>query len=154
MVQIREATAKLRLVLAEIHGREEQLDAMIRQFSNQLARLPRQAIYGRASLDTALSSMGEIQERLDHARTTREHLLAIKQRTSDELSALQLTQQVEEAKGALRSLKSQQTPGQAMDEGVEAEVRRLEGFIAEYSKVAERAITASLRQDDPPAGSG
>ncbi len=144
MVQIREATDKLRMVLADIRGREEQLDAMIRQFKGQLARLARQATYGRASLDAALSSMNEVQERLDHAKATREHLLAIKQQARSELEALQITQQVEAAKESLGQLKSKQASQGRLNEGEEQEVRRLEGFIAEYSKVAERAITASL----------
>ena len=71
---------------------------MIRQFRTQLNRLPRQAIYERTTLDVVLSSMAEIQERLDHTQAARQHLLAIKQRSSDELSALELTQKVEEAK--------------------------------------------------------
>ena len=66
MVQLRQATARLRLFLAEIKSREEQLDGMVRQFQAQLDRLPRQAIYGRTTLDLALSAMAEIQERLDH----------------------------------------------------------------------------------------
>ena len=44
MVQLRRATARLRLFLADITAREEQLDTMIRWFRGQLARLPRQAI--------------------------------------------------------------------------------------------------------------
>ncbi|MCE2464939.1 MAG: hypothetical protein J4G01_02500 [Dehalococcoidia bacterium] len=144
MVQIREATAKLRMLLAEIRGREEQMDATIRQFNTQLARLPRQAAYSRTSLDAALSSMNEVQERLDYAKAAREHLLAIKQQATAELEALQITQQVEAAKEALRQLESKQSSQGPLDEAEQREVRKLEGFIAEYSKVAERAITASL----------
>ncbi len=144
MVQIREATAKLRMLLAEIRGREEQMDAMIRQFNTQLSRMPRQAAYGRASLDAALNSMNEVQERLDYAKATREHLLAIKQQVTAELEALQITQQVEAAKESLGQLKAKQTSQEILTEAEQSEVRRLEGFIAEYSKVAERAITASL----------
>jgi len=149
MVQIREATAGLRLVLADIQGRETQLDSMVHQFRTQLDRLPKQTIYGRMPLDLALSAMSEIQERLDHAVATRRHLLAIKQRTSGELAALELTHRVEEAKDTLRNLKSRPptgTPG----EDVAVKIRRLEAFIAEYSKRAERSITWGRQEDEPP----
>ncbi len=146
MVQIREATARLRLVLADIEGREAQLDSMVHQFRTQLDRLPKQAIYGRAPLDMALSAMAEIQERLDDAITTRRHLLAIKQRTSDELAALELTRRVEETKDTLRDLKAQ-PPTDTSGEDIAAEIRRLEEFIAEYSKRAERSITGGLPEE-------
>ena len=146
MVQLRQATARLRLFLAEIKSREEQLDSMIRQFRTQLNRLPRQAIYERTTLDVVLSSMAESQERLDHTQAARQHLLAIKQRSSDELSALELTQKVEEAKEALKSLKSRSDGAAGVDDGVVAEMRRLKEFIAEYSKQAERAITSSFQE--------
>jgi chromosome segregation ATPase len=146
MVQLRQATARLRLFLAEIHSREEQLDSMIRQFRTQLNRLPRQAMYGRTTLDMVLSSMAEIQERLNYTQVTKQHLLAIKQRATDELSALELTRKVEEAKEALKDLKSGSDGAANVDEGVVAEMRRLEEFIAEYSKQAERAITSSFQE--------
>ncbi|MCE2463407.1 MAG: hypothetical protein J4F46_05780 [Dehalococcoidia bacterium] len=148
MVQLRQATARLRLFLAEIRSREEQLDNTIRQFRTQLNRLPRQAMYGRITLDIVLSSMAEIQERLNYAQATRQHLLAIKQKATDELSALELTQKVEEAKEALKDLKSKSDGAASVDDGVVAEMRRLEEFIAEYSKQAERAITSSFQEGE------
>ena len=146
MVQIRQTTARLRLLLAELRGREDELDVMIRQFRAQLDRIPRQAIYGRTSLDLALSAMAEIEERLDHAQNDRQHLLAIKQRAADELGALEITRQVEEAKEDLKDLKTKLLPGDNVDEGVAAEVRRLEEFIVEYSKRAERTITSGPQE--------
>ena len=146
MVQLRQATAGLRLVLADLMGKEDQLETMIRQFRTQLDRLPRQAIYGRTTLDLALSTMAEIQERLDHAQLTRQHLLAIVQKATDELRALELTQQIEEAKCALEELIAQAQPAGQTDEKVAAEVRQLEEFIAEHSKQAERDITSSFQE--------
>ena len=148
MVQLRQATARLRLFLADIKSREEQLDSTIRQFRTQLNRLPRQAMYGRITLDIVLSSMAEIQERLNYAQATKQHLLAIKQKATDELSALELTQKVEEAKEALKDLKSKSGGAASADDGVVAEMRRLEEFIAEYSKQAERAITSSFHEGE------
>jgi chromosome segregation ATPase len=147
MVQIRQATARLRLLLAEIRGREDQLDNTIRQFRTQLSRLPRQAIYERTSLDMALSAMAEVEERLNHAQVTRQHLLAIKEKASDELSALELTQQVEEAKETLGSLKRRESFAEREDIGLSAKIRHLEKFIADHSKKAERAITSSFEEE-------
>ena len=148
MVQLRQATARLRLFLAEITSREEQLDGMIRDFRTQLNRLPRQAIYGRTTLDLALSAMEEIQERLEHAQVTRQHLLAIKQHATEELIALELTQGVEEAKETLRDLKARADSEEQMDEAVATEMRRLEEFIVEHSNRAERAITSGFQEGD------
>ena len=146
MARMDQATAAMRLILAEIMSREEQLDGVIRQFRAQLARLPRQVIYGGITLDLALSAMAEIQERLNHSQTTRAHLEDIKKRATEELRALELTQQVEEAKVTLRDLNSRAESGQELDEGIQSEVRRLKGFIAEYSRQAERYITSSSQE--------
>ena len=147
MVQIRQATASLRLPLAEIRGREDQLDNMIRQFRTQLSRLPRQAIYGRTTLDMAVSAFAEVEERLNHAQITRQHLLAIKGKASDELSALELTQQVEKAKETLGSLKRKESSTGRRDQALSVEIRHLEDFIADHSKKAERAITSSFQEE-------
>ena len=75
--QLQESMATLRLSLAEMQNRERQLDHVIAQFRTQLRRLPRQVIYGRTSLDASLAALGEIEERLADAVTSR-RLLAIK----------------------------------------------------------------------------
>ena len=147
MVQLRQATGRIRLVLAEIKGREDQLDSMVRQFRAQLERLPRQAIYGKATLDLALSAMAEVQERLHHAQMTREHLLAIKRNAANEISALELTQQVEEGKDALGLLQANEMSAGQVEDNVATEIRRLEGFIAANSKRAERAITSGFQEE-------
>ena len=71
MTQMSQAVANLKLNLAETRARDDQLDAMIRQFETQLARIPRQTMYGGTPLDLALSAMEEVEERLLHAQTTR-----------------------------------------------------------------------------------
>ncbi|MCH8113223.1 MAG: hypothetical protein IH905_14945 [Proteobacteria bacterium] len=75
----------------------------------------------------------------------KQRLLAFKQKALDELGALVLTQQVEEAKDALKELKGRVESGEAGDDTRE-EIRRLDEFIAENSKRAERAITASFQE--------
>ena len=143
--QLQQAMAALRLSLAEIRHKEEQFDASIAQFRTQLRRLPRQTIYGRAPLDMALSAMGEIEERLRDAEDNRRRLLTIKQAAEDELAALESVQQVDEARKALARLK-QQTGRQPMSGETEAEIRRLEQFIAIHSKRAELTITAAFEE--------
>lgn len=137
--------AALRLSLAEIRHKEEQLDAAIAQFRTQLRRLPRQTIYGRAPLDMALSAMGEVEERLRDAEDNRRRLLTVKKAALEELAALESVQQVDEARKALAQLK-QQAGRRSPSEADAAEIRRLEQFIAVHSKRAELTITANFEE--------
>ena len=140
MAQMQQVVATLKLTLAEIKAKEDQLDAMVRQFETQLSRLPRQAMYGKAPLDLALNAMAEVEERLQHARTTREHLLSIKQRAQKELEALEVVQRVEEAKASLAKLKARIGNDEEGEQKAQQQIRRLEEYITQYSKQAERAI--------------
>ena len=45
--QLEQAMATLRLGLAEMCNKENQLDAQISQFQTQLRRVPRQVVYGQ-----------------------------------------------------------------------------------------------------------
>ena len=131
--------ANLRIRLAEIEDRERQLDAQVSQFRQQLRRVPRQAVYGQAGLETSLAAMGEIEERLADAEAVRGRLIRIKSTASQELEALVVLKQVDEARTTLADLKRHA----AADGGQEtaAEIRRLEEFIAVNSKRAEQSIT-------------
>ena len=113
MSQLQQTMATLRITLAEIQHKEEQLDAAISQFRTQLRRLPRQAIYGRTPLDFALSAMGEIEERLADAEATRRRLLEIKRTAREELAALESVKQVDEARRSLADLRRQARAGAA-----------------------------------------
>ena len=62
--QLQRTMAIIRISLAEIDGKERQLESMISQFRTQLRRLSRQLIDGKTGLDASLSSMGAIEERL------------------------------------------------------------------------------------------
>ena len=143
--QIQQVMAKLRISLAEIQNKESQVDAMISQSRTQLARLPRQVIYGNASLDASLAAMGEIEERLNDALDNRRRLLAIKKRTVEELEALESVRQVDDARKALADLQ-RHVKGSEVDDETLAEIQRLEKFIAGHSKRAEQAITASYQE--------
>ena len=147
--QLQSAMATLRMSLAEIQDKEQQLDAAIAQFRTQLRRLPRQTVYGRTSLDASLSAMGEIEERLDDSVAVRRRLLEFKKSVQDELQALELIKQVDEARQSLQSLRqkvrlSPVSPGE--DGQSVVEIRRLESFIAAHSKRAEQAITARYEE--------
>ena len=142
--QLQQTMATLRLSLAEIKNKEQQIESMISQFRTQLRRLPRQVIYGKTTLDASISAMGEIEERLGDSLAVQRRLLAIKKATQDELAALESVKQVDEARSALANLKQQ-----IVDFGEKAdtltEIKRLEQFIAEHSKMAELAITESYQ---------
>ena len=143
--QLQNAMAALRLRLAEIQNKERQLDAMVAQFRTQMRRLPRQAVHGPVSLDTSLAAMGEIEERLADAMAIRGRLLAIKKICEEELEALELVKRVDEARRALADL-SKRVRASGTDDDTAAEMHRLERFIAEHSKRAEVAITASYQE--------
>ena len=93
--------ANLRIRLAEIEDRERQLDAQVSQFRQQLRRVPRQAVYGQAGLEASLAAMGEIEERLADAEAVRGRLIRIKSTASQELEALVVLKQVDEARTTL-----------------------------------------------------
>ena len=103
--QLEKAMANLRIGLAEMENKEAQLDAQIAQFRQQLRRVPRQAIYGQASLDTSLAAMGEIEERLTDAEGVKRRLLRIKATAQQELEALTVLKQVDEARTTLSGLR-------------------------------------------------
>ena len=141
--QLEHAMATLRLGLAEMHNKEDQLNQLVNQFRTQLRRLPRQVVYGQGSLELSLAAMGEIEERLDDAIANRRRLLAIKDTATQELEALQLLKRVDEARSKLASLKQNGASG---TEDVETEIRLLENFIAANSRQAEQAITDRFRE--------
>lgn len=145
MSPLQQTMAALRIALAEIQNKEQQLDSMINQFRVQIRRLPRQVIYGNTPLDVSLSAMGEIEERLADALVTRRRLLAIKKTAREELEALERIKQVDEARRSLAVLQ-QRMRVSGEDAATLEEVRRLEQFIAEHSKRAEWAITASYQE--------
>ena len=82
--------ASLRIRLAEIQNKEEHAETLINQFRTQLRRLPRQVVYGTISLDASLTSMGEIEERLNDALATHRWILEFKKSAVYELEALEL----------------------------------------------------------------
>lgn len=151
---LQQTMATIRLSLAEIRHKEQQLEAMINQFRTQLRRLPRQVIYSNTTLDASISAMGEIEERLSDTLAVQRRLLTIKKAAMDELAALESVKQVDEAKNLLSNLKLQIADSGENDNAL-TEMRRLEQFIAEHSKRAEVAITERYQERfDPPKQEG
>ena len=143
--QLQQTMAILRMSLAEIANKERQLESMISQFRTQLRRLPRQVIYGKTGLDASLSSMGEIEERLSDSTSTLRRLQVIKKATLDELAALESVKQVSEARRSLADLK-RAIRDYPDDPQTLSQLRRLESFITEHSKMAEMAITERFQE--------
>ena len=146
--QLQSTMATLRMSLAEIQDKERQLDARISQFRTQLRRLPRQVVYGNTGLDASMSAMGEIEERLADVVASRRRLLEFKRAAEEELEALGLIKQVDEARHKLQALRQRvRASGEDPDSQTsQTEIRRLESFIAEHSKRAEQAITARYEE--------
>ena len=143
--QLEKAMANLRMSLAEMENKERQFDAQISQFRQQLRRVPRQAIYGQTSLEFSLAAMGEIEERLEDAEANRRRLLQIKTTAAQELEALVVLKQVDEARTTLSGLRRRAAAAPS-DSETAREIRRLEEFIAVHSKRAEQAITERYQE--------
>ena len=138
MPQMQQAISRLRLLLASLRAKEDELDALARQFRRQLERAPRYAIHGGNPLEVTLNLMGEIQERLDVVERQREHLAAIRRQAEAELEALNITERVSKAKEELSQLRRKRSAGEEVDA---ARIAELERFIEEASIRAGEAIT-------------
>ena len=138
MPQMQQAISNLRLLLASVRAKDDELEALARQFRRQLERAPRYAIQGGNSLDVTLNLMGEIQERLDDVEAQRKHLAAVRRQVESELVALNITEKISQAKDELARLRESHQAGNEVDQERIAELRR---FIEEASIRAGEAIT-------------
>jgi hypothetical protein len=143
--------ARLRLLLADISARETALDNQRRTFRDQHNKLITFSMYGDSSLDSALTMLADVQERLTAIEATSLSLAAIRKRTEIELESLQLTKGIEEAKVLLQALQAKQNgPFDAADalspEEIQAEIRRLQSLINEASERAAQNIERATRR--------
>lgn len=138
MPQMQKTISNLRLLLASITAKEDELEALARQFQRQLDRAPRYAIQGGNPLDATLNLMGEIQERLDDVQAQRKHLASIRRQAESELEALTITDKIAQAKAELASLKACDTP---QEDGATQRIAELERFIQEASIRAGEAVS-------------
>ena len=139
--EMQKAISRLRMLLALLKGKEEALDALVRQFNLQLERAPRHAIHGGNPLDNTLSIMGEIQERLDGAEKARSHLDLIKRQAVNELEALNITCRINEAKEELANLTAEREDGHDVES---RRIEELQRIIEEASNRAAKAITGDI----------
>ena len=172
MRQLDKRIVTLRLRLAEISSREEQLKALRRQFKAQVEKVAEFALYENGDLDAALSMADEVDTRRVQTEGTLRNLDAIKARCKEELQALLLTKSIETAKTELTELETrrreldaeierlrEEEPAQPEPEGgeprtvvlerqraeIEAEIRRLRAVIDEASDQAGRAVSSRSR---------
>ena len=104
MRELDKRIANLRLRLAEIRSRQEQMVALERQFRAQLDKVLDFAVYERGDLDSALSMAEDIDTRLGGVSRASRHLETIRVRCQEELDALLLTSSIETAKAELAEL--------------------------------------------------
>jgi hypothetical protein len=100
--------AKLRLLLADVMAKEQQLALVRQQFRDQLRKAIDYSIYGDGSLDGTLGLMGEIQQRIAAADSALRDLGLVRARAERELESLQLTKRIEAAKTELNDLLERQ----------------------------------------------
>lgn len=136
--------ARLRLLLADVAARERTLDDQRRVCREQQNKLITFCMYGDTSLDSVLSMMGDVQERLTSVEATAQSLAAIRKRAEFELESLQLTKGIEEAKLRLQQLQDGHTA--PPDAHVEAEIARLQALINEASERAAQNIERAARE--------
>ena len=142
--------ARLRLLLADITAREAAVEEQRRTAREQHNKLVTFSLYGDSSLDSVLSMLGDVDERLASVESRSRSLQAIRKRAENELESLQLTKGVEEAKALLSQLQAKQAgpfdPADALTpEEIQSEIARLRALINEASERAARTI-ASRRE--------
>lgn len=143
--------ARLRLLLADVSAREKAIEDQRRVFREQQNKLVSFSMYGDSSLDSVLSMLGDVQERLSHLEATAQSLTAIRRRAEYELESLQLTKGIEEAKALLQDLRARQA--QSVDSAdalspaeIQAEIARLQALINEASERAAQNIERAARR--------
>jgi len=137
---------KLRLLLADMLAKEQQLAAMRQQFRDQLRKAVDYSVYGDGSIDGSLGLMSEVQQRLAAVEGTLRDLGLVRARAERELESLQLTKRIEAAKTELNDLLAEQArlEGDGALEAAEQElgvqIRRLRQQINEASEQAARTL--------------
>ena len=99
--------ALLRLLLADIMGRERETNDAVTQLRKQLARIVDFTVQYNGSVAGALSSLSEVEERLTQQETALRHLEMLRKRASGEIQALLVTRGVANARARLAELEAQ-----------------------------------------------
>ena len=146
MQKIDVTITKLRLLLADILAKEQQLAAMRQQFRDQLRKAVDYSVYGDGSIDGSLGLMSEVQQRLATVEGTLRDLGLVRARAERELESLQLTKRIEAAKTELNDLLAEQArleedgALEAAEQELGSQIRRLRQQINEASEQAARTL--------------
>src|SRR3954447_15098636 len=108
MQELEKRIGLLRLLLADITGKREQLREMDAQYRTQLRHIIDFVVYREGDVGNALSLMSDIQAKLDEVTQTAAHLELISSKAQSELEVLVLTKRVSEARSQLVSLQERQ----------------------------------------------
>src|SRR5690349_12282627 len=143
--------ARLRLLLADVTSRERGLEDQRRVLREQHNKLVTFSMYGDSSLDSVLTMLADVQERLDGLDATAQSLGAIRKRAEYELESLQLTKGIEEAKALLQDLQARQAAPVGSSDAlspaeIQAEIARLQSLINEASERAAQNIERAARR--------
>lgn len=143
--------ARLRLLLADVTARENAIEGQRATFRDQYDKLITFALYGDTTLDSVLTMMGDVEERIQHVEANGRALAALRVRAERELESLQLTKGIEEAKSLLAQLKVQEQeatePGSPLTrDEIQAEIVRLQALIAEASERAAKSLESASRR--------
>ena len=123
----------LRLLLADIEGKQAQLTEMEGQYRAQLSRIVDFVVYREGDVANALSLMAEVQSKLDEVIQTAAHLALIEGRATTELDVLKLTKQVTDARSQLAHLEQRQRD-------LSTRLEALSGQMAGIENEADRPI--------------
>jgi hypothetical protein len=137
--------ARLRLLLADVTAREGAIEDQRRTCREQRDKLITFSLYGDSTLDSVLSMLSDVDERLAEVEATARSLASIRKRAENELESLQLTKGVEEAKVLLNELQARQaepvgSPGALSPAEIQAEIARLQSLINEASERAAKSL--------------
>lgn len=142
------AIARLRLLLADLSGREESLTSQHRTLRDQREKLLTFALYGNSTLESVLAMLRDVEGRMADVDGTQRVLQAVRGRAEGELESLQLTKTIDEANARLADLRTSQAELGALREDVVAEIRDLESIIREASERAARGIGETARRSN------
>lgn len=123
---------RMRLLLADVSAREDQLNQTRRQFQTQTNKLLNFTLYGDSPLDTSLTMLAEIDDRLEQSLRQMKYLKLIRDRLETEIESLQLTKRVGELKVELAILTSR-------TDSDNRDVQRIQSLQSEINEVSERA---------------
>jgi hypothetical protein len=143
--------ARLRLLLADVTAREATVESQRRTFFEQREKLITFSLYGDSNLDSVLTMLTDVEERLAHVEATARSLQAVRRRAEAELESLQLTKGIEEAKMLVTQLRAKQAEpagegGALSREEIQAEIARLQALINEASERAMKSIEQAARR--------